>query len=92
MTRCWLISYDIADGRRLRRVARIMERWGLRVQKSVFECWLEDQQRAKLEGELAQVLDPKRDSVRYYPLCRDCRQHAAKAGTVIQEKRSYYIV
>ncbi len=32
----WLIAYDIAHPKRLRRVARVMERHAIRVQKSVF--------------------------------------------------------
>jgi CRISPR-associated protein Cas2 len=32
----FLIAYDIADPKRLRRVARAMEKWGTRCQKSVF--------------------------------------------------------
>src|SRR5207302_53333 len=32
----YLVAYDVADPRRLRRVARVLERAALRVQKSVF--------------------------------------------------------
>ena len=34
----YLIIYDIADPARLRQVAKIIKRYGLRVQKSAFEC------------------------------------------------------
>ena len=37
-----LIAYDIASDKRLRRVARICEDYGIRVEKSVFECDLSD--------------------------------------------------
>ena len=33
-----LIAYDIANKKRLYRVAKIMEDYGARVQRSVFEC------------------------------------------------------
>jgi CRISPR-associated protein Cas2 len=33
-----LILYDIADAKRLRRVARVCEDFGVRLQDSVFEC------------------------------------------------------
>ena len=34
----WIVLYDIRNPRRLRRVARLMEGYGQRVQHSVFEC------------------------------------------------------
>ncbi|HTI68628.1 MAG TPA: CRISPR-associated endonuclease Cas2, partial [Candidatus Limnocylindria bacterium] len=37
-----LVAYDIADPKRLHRVAMICENFGVRVQYSLFECWLED--------------------------------------------------
>jgi CRISPR-associated protein Cas2 len=90
---CWIITYDIADSRRLRRVAKLMEQRGIRVQKSVFECWLDDEQRHALFAQLESVLDKARDSVRWYTICADCRQTAASHGqTEIRENRSYYIV
>ncbi len=92
-THCWVVSYDIADGRRLRRVARIMERFGKRVQKSVFECWLAEKDRRELEEVLASVVKSPPDTVRFYPLCADCRQLALEAGnTEIMEIHNYYIV
>ena len=37
-----LVAYDIADPKRLSRVAKICEDYGVRVQYSVFECRLEE--------------------------------------------------
>ena len=92
-THCWVVSYDISDGRRLRRIARIMERFGKRVQKSVFECWLTDNDRGELEKALAEVLIVPPDNVRFYPLCKDCREMALDVGnTEIMEIHTYYMV
>ncbi len=90
---CWLISYDIADPKRLRNVARIMERYGTRVQKSVFECWLAEQDRLRLLQALEPILKAPPDTVRFYPLCADCRKKAyEKTNTKIEEITPYYIV
>ena len=39
-----LIAYDIGHPRRLRRVAKICANYGVRMEKSVFECDLTDEQ------------------------------------------------
>ena len=32
-----IVTYDIADPKRLRRIAKLMQDYGIRVQKSIFE-------------------------------------------------------
>ena len=67
-----LISYDIVDKRKRARIARLMEANGVRVQKSVFECWLSERQYLELRGKLEGIIDLKTDTIRYYQLCKDC--------------------
>ncbi len=69
MTRFFLVCFDIHDERRLRQVARELENFGTRVQKSVFECHLDDHDITTLRKRLADIITPDEDSVRYYPLC-----------------------
>ena len=66
-----LVTYDIADtrghgGTRLRRVAEVCEKYGQRVQFSVFECRLSSARLARLVAELEDVIDPRQDSVFIY--------------------------
>ena len=66
-----LITYDIADTQgdgasRLRRIANICEKYGQRVQFSVFECRLSHVRLARLIAELENVMDGHRDSVFVY--------------------------
>jgi CRISPR-associated protein Cas2 len=68
-----LVTYDVGttdvDGqRRLRRVAKVCEGFGHRVQKSVFEVVCEPAQYALLQYELLDVIDSRRDSMRIYRL------------------------
>ena len=44
----YLVAYDISDDKRLREVAKLMEAYGKRVQRSVFECSLSKQRLADL--------------------------------------------
>lgn len=66
-----LIAYDIADtdgvgAARLRRIAQICEKYGQRVQFSVFECRLSPERLARMMGEIQDVMDGNRDSVLVY--------------------------
>ena len=52
------VSTELAAGRtRLRKVAKICEGFGQRVQKSVFECVLSEMQLVQLEHRLRGVID-----------------------------------
>ncbi len=68
-----VISYDIqADKRRLK-LAKLLEGFGARVQRSVFECDLTPSQFAKLHLRIHKLMVPDAgDSVRIYRLCADC--------------------
>ena len=68
-----LITYDVdttdAEGkRRLRTVARKCVAHGQRVQNSVFECIVDAAQYRKLQAELKAIVNPERDSLRFYML------------------------
>lgn len=68
-----LITYDVstetpAGKTRLRRVAKLCVNYGQRVQNSVFECLVDATQYVKLKHELAQLIDPEVDSLRFYNL------------------------
>lgn len=61
--RRYLVAYDIRDDRRLRAVAGCVERYGDRMQYSVFVCDLSDQERVMLRTDLEPLLKPSEDSV-----------------------------
>ena len=64
-----LIIYDIADPKRLRQVARLLEDHGVRLQNSVFDCWLTAPQLHRLQSKLLARIHLGEDSLRYIPLC-----------------------
>lgn len=70
-----LVTYDVdtttPEGqRRLRRVAKTCERYGIRVQKSVFEIVCDPSQRLQLEADLRAEISPNTDSIRIYHVPR----------------------
>lgn len=68
----WVIAYDITDDLRRSRLVRVLEKFGVRVNYSVFECMLTDIQLCKLREKLDKLILPSEDSIIYYPLCLDC--------------------
>lgn len=66
---CYDVSVETAQGRRrLRRVAKRCERVGLRVQKSVFECRVDQAGYEELERDLLSEIEPTEDCLRFYRL------------------------
>lgn len=68
-----VITYDVdttdAQGaKRLRKVAKLCEQNGMRVQNSVFEVLVDAAQLVVLKAELSRIIDHERDSVRFYRL------------------------
>ncbi|MGE1063064.1 CRISPR-associated endonuclease Cas2 [Megasphaera paucivorans] len=68
-----LISYDVSTidklGRtRLRKVAKECQNHGQRVQNSVFEADLDYSSFLKLKNRLLKIIDPEKDSLRFYYL------------------------
>lgn len=64
---CYDVNTETKEGRRrLRRVARVCEGIGQRVQKSVFECQLDIAKFETLERDLLSEIDPKTDCLRLY--------------------------
>ena len=68
-----LITYDVntqdpAGRKRLRHVAKQCVDYGQRVQCSVFECLLDAAQYRLLKAKLCDIIDPQKDSIRFYNL------------------------
>lgn len=63
-----VIAYDIANVKRLPRVAAVCEDHATRVQHSVFECWLDDAEFEAFWKKLAAEIDPAEDRIVAYAL------------------------
>lgn len=64
---CYDVNTETKEGRRrLRRVARVCESTGQRVQKSVFECQVDLAQFEALERKLLAEINPAQDCLRLY--------------------------
>ncbi len=68
-----LVTYDVstqtAEGRtRLRKVAKVCQNYGVRVQNSVFECIVDATQLLMMKKELDDMINKDTDSLRFYNL------------------------
>ncbi len=90
----YLVIYDISDDKRLHKVAKVMEDFGTRVQKSKFEMDLTEAQLNKLKSRIIQIINPEEDGVKYIPLCKKCmaKIEIIGEGNFIDPDFEYYII
>lgn len=80
-----LVTYDVstvdkAGQRRLRRVAQACEDYGVRVQKSVFECQVGQKEWVRLRDRLLKEFKAEEDSLRFCFLAEDTVQRTEHHG------------
>lgn len=63
MRQTFVVSYDVSDPKRLRRVYRLMRGWGDHIQFSVFRCELNARELVELRGQLSFVINHHEDQV-----------------------------
>ncbi len=81
-----LVSYDVATSsdngtKRLRRVAKICQNYGQRVQNSVFECIVDSTQLEIMKNKLLSEIDVQADSLRIYRLGENYKKKVEHYGT-----------
>ena len=80
-----IISYDVstidnAGKTRLRKVAKECQNHAQRVQNSVFEANLDYSQVLKLKDNLIKLIDPEKDSLRFYYLGNNWEHRVEHVG------------
>lgn len=80
-----LVSYDVSTidkngQRRLRRVAKVCQNFGQRVQYSVFECIVDPAQWTALRQKLIDSIKPEKDSLRFYFLGSNWKRRIEHVG------------
>ena len=68
MRTTYLVCYDIADDKRLRKVFNICRNFGDHLQFSVFECDLSPSEKIALESGLGDIIDHDEDQVLFVHL------------------------
>jgi CRISPR-associated protein Cas2 len=88
-----LVAYDITEPKRLSRVAKICENYGVRVQYSIFECHLEETEFDEFWLKLLEEINDNEDRLVAYKIDARCAKETLTAGTMVcAEKVVCYLI
>lgn len=78
---CYDVNTETREGRRrLRRVAQVCKNYGQRVQKSVFECQVDEMKYEQLRRRLLKEVELELDNLRFYRLTEPRERHVEEYG------------
>ncbi len=88
-----LVCFDIVDNRVRYRVVKTLKGYGVRVQKSVFECSdMTEHKFLKMVSRIEELIDHTEDTVRYYKLCAACVKSVELSGIGVEPILQKYAV
>ncbi|MBP7764968.1 MAG: CRISPR-associated endonuclease Cas2 [Syntrophaceae bacterium] len=87
-----LITYDITEPKRLNDLRKFLKEFGLRTQKSVFECDIDDEALKRIRAYCRDNLDIARDSVRIYKICSRCVNKVTISGMGLKVTQLDYMI
>ena len=87
-----LITYDITEPKRLNNLRRFLKEFGLRTQKSVFECDIDEEAIRRIRSYCRENLDLACDSVRIYRICSRCINKVIISGQGLKVTQLEYMI
>jgi CRISPR-associated protein Cas2 len=75
-----IIAYDVADGRRRYQICKALERYGMRIQYSVFELSITRKELYELVDHLNGLIDNAVDRILVVQLCGGCHATVGRYG------------
>ena len=75
-----IIAYDVADDRRRYHLCKALDRYGMRIQYSVFELCLTPKELYKLVDQLTDLIDNTEDRLLVVQLCGGCHTSVGRYG------------
>ena len=88
-----IVAYDIANPKRLNRVAKIIKDYGNRVQKSIFEVTVDEKNFMEMKTRIENEIVFEEDGVKFFPLCKKCAATLENIGNgvFIDPDKEYYV-
>ena len=74
-----LIAYDISNNKKRKKISDLLDRYGERINLSVYECMLTDVQKEDIINQLKVIMD-KNDIVKIYFICSTCYSKSIHLG------------
>ena len=88
-----IVAYDIREPKRLKRVAKCCERYGVRIEKSVFESRLGNERFSAFWKDLCGIADLEEDSLVSVPVCAACEAGIQTAGQLVRpDTKEVYVL
>lgn len=88
-----VISYDIVSNKKRARMVKLLERYAVRIQKSVFEAVIDEKILMEIKQKTGQIINKEEDSVRFYILCAKCKMTIENIGQgEILKKEDYKVI
>lgn len=82
-----LVAYDISNHKRLANIAKVCENYGVRVQYSVFECYLDEAEFSEFWQKLVELIDDKEDRLVAYKIDAKSAKETLTAGAMVCSER-----
>ena len=67
----YVVAFDISNSKKRNAVAKACTEWGFRVQRSVFEIFMDSSKVNEFSEKLLKLINPEHDTIRLYPLDKD---------------------
>jgi CRISPR-associated protein Cas2 len=77
----YVVAYDIPDDKRRLKLFKAMHHFGRPVQRSVFECALDNAEKEIMISTIRKHIEPDEDKVTVYSLCSVCKGMSTSFGT-----------
>ena len=87
----FVVAYDVTDRKRRYTLHKLLKEYGSPRQESLFECRLDRRELMLLRLEIRQIIKPREDGVRGYPVCAGC-ERKLRTGTVVHDGKTPLIV
>ena len=76
----YFISYDIKNTQRRNQISKVLERFGIRIQKSVFQCDMPPVKMEEIKAALLGIFADKEDRLLFVPVCMTCCEKIISLG------------
>ena len=67
-----VVAYDIENDKQRTKIAKFLEKFGTRINYSVFECLFTEKQLKSTQEKIEKQIQSKKDSVVFYRICVEC--------------------